>query len=432
MAMRASKSVIPGKPFGLQELEKLVGREEPLYTVHASVLRAAHALRPVVESGTVLAACSDEFNGDLRSAFERSVARVLVAPNVPGGRRVFAVSNLGGRIEPGAIALADLHFTALSRARGTKLLLIEIASHVGRRETKQGVVWGELDRFGNPSPCCGALQVLLQPTPSVSAVRFPWFDQLTAFFGDERLQVLRSDASPWRMVRAAVVHAVLQAETAIVDLLREPPTTPTHVLLVALVVVNRPGQDRAIAVGVHHLSFEGDVPRFRLGTSLRSTPGAIEIEERGGLLRITSPFGPEREGRPQTSGELPVAPALASAAETAAVQAHVARARGEVRALAAQPHGLRVYARPLLRAFLQGLSVIAPEVGLAGLALEVGRDVFRADRLRKLVASGPSTAAARAALHDLEPTIQQLSHAEAREVLEILLHEEHPLLGRPA
>src|SRR5262245_16155926 len=102
----------------LRELAGMLGREESLTTVHAAVLRAARGIRPVVESGPMLAAWSDEFNGELRSAFDRDVARQLSAPNVPGTRRVFSVSNMGGRIEPGAITLADLHFTARSAVEG--------------------------------------------------------------------------------------------------------------------------------------------------------------------------------------------------------------------------------------------------------------------------------------------------------------------------
>ena len=123
--------------------------------LHGAVLRAAHAVGPVVESGAVLATCSDEFNGEIRSAFDRNVARALSAPNVPGGRRIFSVSNLGGRIEPGAIALADLHFTALSRERGAKLLLLEIASHVGRRHQARN----------------GRTSVLMRPPARIAACR---------------------------------------------------------------------------------------------------------------------------------------------------------------------------------------------------------------------------------------------------------------------
>ena len=416
-------------PFALSDLAALIGREEPLYALHGAILRAAHAVGPVVESGAVLATCSDEFNGEVRSAFDRNVARALRAPNVPGGRRIFSVSNLGGRIEPGAIALADLHFTALSRERGAKLLLLEIASHVGRRETKSGIRWGELDRFGNPSPCCGALQLLLQPTPRAAAVRFPWFDQLTAFFGEQRLSALRSDDSPWRMARAAIVHAVLQAETTIVDLLREPPATPTHVLLVALVAVNRRGQDTAIPVGIHHMVFESGVARFELGASLRSTPKTLAFEEKHDRLRVTSPFEKE-EGPTAPPAQGPVSPALRAAASAEPVVAHSSRAKEQLRSLHSRPDSLRVYARPILRAFLQGISVVAPELGLAALALEEGVELHRIAKWKKLLDGEPSSAAARRALHDIEPMIEQLSHREAREVLERLLSEQHPVFGR--
>lgn len=389
-----------------------------MHTVHGAVLRAAHTLRPVVESGAFLAVCSDEFNGELRAAFDHDVARQLSAPDIPGTRRVFAVSNLGGRIEPGAIALANLHFTARSAQKGEKLLLIEIASHVGRRDTAAGVLFGELDRFGPSSPCCGALRLLLDAPESASAVRFPWFDQLTAFFGPERLKALRADTSAHAMVRAAIVHAVLQAETAIVDLLREPPATPTHVLLVALVAVNRRGTDNALLVGLHHLHFVGGEVERVAGTALRSTPAQLVIDSTRGLMRVSSPF--EEEHAPAALVARPPQPSGSNKqAYAAPVQAHLARTRRVLGRLRAHPHGFDIYARATLRAFLQGLSIVAPEVGLAALALESGREVFRAVELEKLLRRGPSSAEARRVLHDLEPTLQQLSHHEAREVLRI-------------
>lgn len=420
------------EPFALRDLAALLGHEESLHTVHATVLRAAHGIRPVVESGAVLAACSDEFNGELRSAFDRDVARQLSAPEIPGTRRVFAVSNLGGRIEPGAIALANLHFSARSTTRGEKLLLVEVTGHVGRRETKEGTRWGELDRFGLASPCCGALRLLLDAPESAEAVRFPWFDQLTAFFGSERLRALRADRSPHAMLRAAIVHAVLQAETAIVDLLREPPRTPTHVLLVALVVVNRRGTDNAIPVALHHLHFaEGEAELVR-GTALRSTPGALIVDAARTFLVVRSPFDAEGPAAAPTPAlpRPPVPPGARGLGRAEPVRAQVARSRRQLHQLARHPHGAHVHARAVLRALLQGLSLVAPEVGLAALALESGREIFRAHKLEELLRRGPSSAEARRVLHDLEPTLQQLGHREAREVLEILLAEQHPVLGQ--
>lgn len=423
-------------PLALRDFAAEIGRENSLSVVHGAVLRAAHAIRPVVESGAMLAACSDEFNGELRAAFSNDVARLLTAPNVPGSRRVFSVSNLGGRIEPGAVALANLHFTAQTVDGGEKLLLIEIASHVGRRESSAGVAWGELDRFGTTSPCCGALQLLLDIPASASAVRFPWFDQLDAFFGPERLRVLRADPTPYRMLRAAIVHAVLQTESAIVDLLREPPATRTHVLLAPLVVVNRRGADNAIPVGLHHLRFERGEARIEYGVSLRSTPAALHIDASQSNLRVASPFAEPAANAPPplphaTSHHPPVLTPVAQRvqAKSPAVQAHLARAREQVDSLRNHPATMRVFARPLLRAFVQGLSLLAPEVALAAFALEGGRDFIQAAHMKSLLERGSSTEAARKLLHDLEPTLQQLGAREAREMLEALLALHHPLFG---
>ncbi len=417
-------------PLAVRDFAAQLGREETLPVVHGAILRAAQSVRPVVESGAMLAACSDEFNGELRAAFAVDVARMLTAPNVPGTRRVFSISNLGGRIEPGAVALANLHFTALSAGAGEKLLLIEIASHVGRREAETGSHWGELDRFGTPSPCCGALQLLLDNPASAGAVRFPWFDQLTAFFGPERLSVLRADKSPFRMLRAAIVHAVLQAESAIVDLLREPPMTGTHVLLASLVVVNRRGTDNAIPVGLHHLRFEAGEVHFEYGLSLRSTPGSLEVDASQSNLRVSSPFVDAASAPPARMPAVPSVPALQHMqARSEPVQLKVAQARKQLHVLRGHPQTLRLYARPLLRGFVQGLSIVAPEVALAAFALEAGHEFFHASHMKALLESGPTTEAARKVLHDLEPSLQQLGHNEAREVLETLLAPHHPLFG---
>lgn len=438
----------------LRDFEAQLGREDSLYVVHNAVVRAAQAIRPVVESGAVLAACSDEFNGEVRSAFASDVARMLIGPHVPGHRRVFSVSNLGGRIEPGAIALANLHFTAQTERAGEKLLLVEIAGHVGRRETPGGSRWGELDRFGTVSPCCGALQLLLDKPAGAESVRFPWFDQLTAFFGPERLAALRQDATPFRMLRAAIVHAVLQSESALVDLLREPPATGTHVLLVALVVVNRRGTDHALPVAIHHLSFLEGVARLRFGASLRSTPAALVVDASQSNLRVSSPFAPE----PVAPARPEPAPAAATAvgglhphpppvpgipqvfpkaltdeqrakARGSAVQEHLSDHRRRLESLRGHPSTLNIYARPLLRAFVQGLSILAPEVALAAFPLELAGEWLHARRVKDLLARGPSTEEARKVLHELEPTLQQLGHREARQVLEALLAQQHPLLG---
>jgi hypothetical protein len=422
-------------PFAIQELERLLGREEPLDVVHSCVRRAAGAIRPVKESGAMLVTCSDEFQGEIRAAFERDVARLLTAPTIPAKRRVFSVANLGGRVEPGALVLAEQHFRTKSSQGGPKLLVLEIASHVGRRETTFHPVFGELDRFGQVSPCCGALRLLLDSPTSAQSVRHPWFDQLSTFFGPARLAALRADSSSYQMVRAALVHAVLQAETAIADLLREHPDDPTHVLVVPLVVVNQKGLDSAILVGVHQLLFEGQAVHIEIGHGLRSTPEALRIEREHGRLRVHSNAdAPSRELERDPAARAEVLRALRpehhAQARHESVRTHVARTRSHLATMHEHPNALRVYARPLLRAFVQGLSVLAPEVGLAALALEGASEWARARKLHGLLQKGPSGEEARHVLHDIEGELQQLGHREAQQVLEYLLAEESPLFGK--
>jgi len=406
----------------LRQLERLVGHEVPLEVLHGELRRGIQAVRDVVEYGTMLVTCSDEFNGELRRNFDRDVARTLL-PHVPN--RTFSVANMAGRVEPAAIQLADAHFTVRTREEGAKLLLVEIAAHVGRRMVDQQVTYGELSRFGLPSPCCGALTQLIDPPPAAGAVRHPWFEQLTAFFGPHRLGALRADAGPHRMVSAAIVHAVLQAESALADVLRDPPRTPTHVVIVPLVIVNQRGSDGALLVGCHHLVCDGREVHVERGGSLRSTPGAHRFEGEGGPLVVTSPWSPDEELlQPILTAEQAAPASTAEALERLdepAVQARLEHTRAQVERLAPHPNAARVYARPLLRGLLQALSVVAPEVGLGLLLAEGATELVRAQRLHEVLARGPTTEEARRALHDLEPRIQQLGHRDAQAVLEALL-----------
>lgn len=407
----------------LRELESLIGREVHLDVLHGAVRRTSQAIAGVSEYGTCLVTCADEFQGELSRNFDRDVARPLL-PHVPS--RTFTVANMAGRIEPGALQIADAHFTVKTRDEGHKLLLIEIAAHVGRRAGRDGPVYGELNRFGLPSPCCGALAMLLSPPAAAFSVRHPWFDQLSAFFGPERLAALRRDTSPYRLASAAIVHAVLQAETGLADLMRDPPRTPTHVVLVSCVIINQRGSDGALLCSYHHLVSDGVHVQVDSGGSLRSSPESHRFRSEGDLLVVESPWDvdePTIVAVPRPTDEAAVAAGreVLERSTKPAVREHLTRARRQVEHLEQRPTGMRVYARPVLRGLLQALSVVAPEVGLAALLVESATDLARARHLRDLLARGPSTEEARRVLHDLEPTIQQLGHREAREVLETLL-----------
>lgn len=407
----------------LRELEGLIGREVPLEVLHGALRRSCQSVRGIGEYGTCLVTCSDEFQGELRRSFDRDVARALL-PYEHG--RTFSVSNMAGRIEPGALQLADQHFTVKTRNGGAKLLLAVVAAHVGRRRGDGATVYGEFDRFGLPSPCCGALCMLLAPPAAALSVRHPWFDQLSDFFGPERLGALREAPAQHRLVSAAIVHSVLQAESGLTDLLRDPPRTATHVLLISSVIVNQRGSDGALLCGYHHLISDGEHVHVEAGGSLRSTPDSHRIRSEGDLLVVESPW--EEDDHAAATLPRPTDPAavaevhkVLARSSAPAVRERIERARRQVEHLERRHGGMRVYARPVLRGLLQALSVAAPEVGLAALLVESATDLARARHLRDLLARGPTTDEARRVLHDLEPTIQQLGHREAREVLETLL-----------
>ena len=420
-------------PAAMRELESLIGRQTALDQIHGVVRRTAQGIERGLEYGVCLVSCSDEFQGELRSRFDRDVARPLSSPMVVGRRGVFSLSNLGARLEPGAVAVANDHFTVESRHTGAKLLLIKIAAHVGMRTQGHETVWGEVDRFGQPSPCCAALSMVINPPVIAGAMRYPWLEDLQAAFGARRTEALQAEPGPFRMVKAAVIHAVLQAENAVTDLFRAPPQTETHLLVVPIVVIDQQGPEDAIVAGVHHLFAKDGNLDIVHGAALRTTPEALGVESQGGRLRVSTtedtpappiaaraPVSESEEGAPGPSrgGRQQQLPEVAE---------HLEQAREELRSLQQRPHLARVYARPLLRGMIQGLSMIAPEVALAAMALEGGQAALRTERLRKLLASGPSTDEARRVLHDVEAEIQQLGHRAAQEVLDLLTVESSPL-----
>jgi hypothetical protein len=425
----------------LQDLERLLGQEVSLDVFHGTLRRSAQALRSTGEVGTMLVTCSDEFLGEVRAAFARDVARPLTAHQMVGSKGIFAVSNLGGRVEPGAIALADEHFGARSSSSAPRLLLVVLFAHVGRILEGHEARYGFVDRFGARSPCCGALTHLLEPPESTAAVRHPWFDQLTAFFGPRRLETLRQDRSPLRLVRAAAIHAVLQSETALADLLREGPRSPARILMACSVAVNQPGTDGALLAAFLHLRYDGTLLHVEGGGALRSTPEALEVAQEQGRLRVR--VAPESQ-EPRTLAVERSAEQLAErwaslssalpATAAAAEHPHLGRTRTQFQHLRKhverarhRPSSRRAFARPLLRGLVQGLSLVAPELGLAAFALQAGHDTLKAKRLERLLREGPRREEARAVLHQMEAEIQQLPEKEAHQVLEVLLAENSAL-----
>lgn len=411
----------------MDELRSITGTEVALDEFHGVLRRVAAEVRGISAYGSCLVTCSDERQGSTRTGFDRDVAAAMTSSAVGARDRVFAVSNMCGRLEPGALALVDDHFSSATADRETKLLVIEIASHVGRMKHGRTEVYGRIGRLGRPSPCCGALTSLLNPPSVTSTVRHPWFEQLNAFFGPVRLAALRARDESTRMIAAAVVHAVLQAESAVADIFDAPPRTATHVLLAAGVTVNQDRADGFVPVAFHHLQAGGGGVRIIRGFSLRTTPEALHIDVSRSRIEVaagdameSAPLVRRRGVEAETApGEAP--PASLAPRHKAALESRLDVVRDQVESVRHDPVAWRTYARPILRGLFRGLCVAEPEVDAAALLYEGGRQLIATHKLKRLVAHGPSTPEGRRVLHDIEAELQQLNHEDAQNGLDILL-----------
>jgi hypothetical protein len=414
----------------VEALRQIIGREQPLDQFHLLLRRAAGQVPGISVYGSCLVTCSDELLGMTRTSFEREVATPLISDVVNSSDRVFALSNLGARLEPGALSLVDEHFTRAS-ARGPKMLVIEIASHVGR--LKHGIAhdYGSVERFGRKSSCCGALASLFDPPDSAGAVHHPWFEQLNASFGPVRLAALRKFDDSARLIAAAVIHAALQAESAVAEIFEHPPTTPTEVLLVAGVAVNQQWASGFLPVAYHHLRADVGSVEILAGYSLRTTPEALEIDVAHARMGVEGGQAMEKaptvERQIEVPGEEPVAEETLAVFENLAphhqeeLDKRLDAVRKQVEAVRHDPEAWRSYARPILRGLFRGLSVVQPELGVAAMVYEGGEKLFASHKLKQIIDHGPATLAGRRVLHDVEAELQQLNHEDAQQVLDILL-----------
>jgi hypothetical protein len=416
----------------LDTLRRIIGREQPLDQFHLILRRAAVSVPSSSLYGSCLVTCSDERLGLTRAGFERDVATPLIS-DASARDRVFSVSNMCGRLEPGAFALIDDHFTRA--APGPKLIVMEIASHVGRIKHETSYSYGMVGRFGRATPCCGALTSLLAAPNVTGTVRHPWFEQLNQFFGPVRLAALRGIEGPTRMVAAAIVHAVLQSESAVSDILQQPSATPTDVLLVAGVAVNQQWAEGYLPVACHHLHLDKGRAEIVTGFSLRTTPEALKIDVSGARIEVDDGHAMESAPRIQRHIEEPDAghdeellpketlEALAdlSPEHREELDKRLDAVRSQVASIRHDPAQWRTYARPILRGLFRGLSVVQPELGVASMLYEGGEKLFDARKLKRVIRRGPSTLEGRRVLHDIEAELQQLNHEDAQQVLDILL-----------
>jgi len=414
----------------VKDLHAMIGKEKPLDQFHLSLRRVAGQIPGISAHGFCLVSCSDEREGVIRSGFDRDVATALMSDAIGSEDHVFSISNLGSRLEPGAFPLVDEHFMRKT-ARGSKLLIVEIASHVGRIRDGDTHGYGQVERFGRQSLCCGALTALLDAPVTAETVPHPWFEHLNAFFGPVRLAALREINDSTRMIAVAAVHATLQAESAVSEVFQHPSETPTDILLVGGVSVDQQGADGFLPVASYHLRADAGVAEIVSGYSLRTTPESLKIDVSGARIGVEG--GATMEGRlkvqrrPSDAKAEPVAKAALTTLSDLVLdhkeelETRLEQARSHVESIRHDAATWRSFARPILRGLFRGLGDVQPELGVAAMLYGGGENLFASHKLRQIIDHGPSTSAWRRVLQEIEAELQQLNHEDAQRVLECLL-----------
>ncbi|RMG02592.1 MAG: hypothetical protein D6741_03450 [Planctomycetota bacterium] len=272
----------------MNELEPLIGREESMVTVLDRVRLTVGRFQPT-RVGAYHVTCSDEAEWECADAFQRWFAERMLPGLKPGSRAPFRSINLGGRYEPGALAVAESHYAA-SGSDGITVIVAKINAHVGVVETSEGVRFGHFPRYGQESTCCGALTAALSDEAPIPASA-----ELRETLGRTRLAALNDGETvppDLRLLFAAVANARLQSRRAVEELTTLPAHTPTHFLVVAGVSINRPGPDTELLVSVDHID-RTDVAAKHATIGLDDDPAAYKVSvDLGRLVLADAQFQP--------------------------------------------------------------------------------------------------------------------------------------------
>jgi len=280
----------------MRRIQEFIGKEHESDAVNRALRTFAQAQRPSAV-GAVHVTCSDETERETAETFQRWFADALLPELKFWSKAPFRAANLGNRYEWGAIRIAEPHFATAESREGFKLLLVKINAHVAVDQDGGRTTYGCLDRYNSKSPCCGALDALLNDYPS------PATDELETMFqfdGLPRLDMLRDESSvdlQYRSFLAAIVNARLQARSAIVDIQDYTPDSPTLTVVIPSVAMNRRQRDSEFVVGMYWADSRGRQGEAEY-VGLGDDPSRYEIISRHGYLRVTDgPTLEEREAR---------------------------------------------------------------------------------------------------------------------------------------
>lgn len=262
------------------DLTKLLGVEHPLDELNRGLAQYVRSFQPPVV-GALHVTCADESEWESIDSFQRWVVAPLMPELKCGRRATFHLSTLGGRYDPGALAVAEQHYATPTAREAFKVLLVKINAHVAVAGAGAEAQFGRLRRYDTESSACGALRALLD------GVDQPFVEDLRRAFsvgGTDRVATLldpRAVDPALQSLFAAVVNAQVQARAVCEEILRHPAQSRTVYVVAAAVTLNRAGADtellcslrtsdgRGVALDSVHAGL-GDEParyaaRFELG-----------------------------------------------------------------------------------------------------------------------------------------------------------------------
>ncbi len=399
----------------MNALQELIGTEHDLDHVCRTLKDCVRKLNaPVV--GALHVTCSDEAELECIDAFRRKFVDEML-PNLKfWSKAPFHTSNLGGRHEWGAVAIAEQHYAAHETEASFKCLVIKINAHVAVKDAPSGPRYGLMDRYRCESNACGALHAMLEGghQPFVAALR-------DAFSSEhlDRAAILRDpkQVDPnLRSLFAAVASARLQARNAMLEIQDHRPTTPTLFIVMPCVTMNRPAYDTEFVCGFYEADARTNelVARYH---GLGDDPSRYKYRHVGNLANIED--DQVQTPRPVRDHRTLVHKAWQRIESPAVPNDH--RIDEVARDVALAKHEDHPYAKAMANILLATLMEIAPIPAAMVLFAEGTLGLYHAHRIHKLAAGGGDENEARRILRDLPAALEQLPPQKTRRIIEKLL-----------
>lgn len=372
--------------------------------------------------GALHVTCADEAEAECVEAFQQGFVQYLLPPLKFARRSAMRVSNLGGRYEWGAIGIADTHFTVVTTATSrSRLMVIKINAHVALEETsdERGFRIGVWHRYGRDSPCCSALDSLLQGGHE------PWVEELREAFDSEGKGRIASLNDPqavdplYRLLFAGIVSARLQARKAVLDIQELRATSPIRFLVLPCVTVNRHERDTEILCGIY--SIDDSPARTVTYFGLGDDPAAYRTRILNRQIQVADDeLGTMRPGRNHRDTVRSEWQSRRPAHSPKVNDPRLERVRDDV---ARNKHRHHQHSRALLRMTLPLLAEVMPIPAAVILFAEGAAGIHHAFRAHRLARELAGTEEARKILAEVHDRIDQMDPAKAEALVELLVRE---------